>query len=44
MLQRWNRGDGYVTGVMTGSVDEPEKLGGKLACELMRNFKERFRK
>ena len=36
--------DGYVTGVMTGSVDEPEKLGGKLACELMRNFKERFRK
>ena len=36
--------DGYVTGVMTGSVDEPEKLGGKLACELMRNFKEHFRK
>ena len=36
--------DGYVTGVMTGSVDEPEKLGEKLAHELMRNFKERFRK
>lgn len=36
--------DGYVTGVMTGSVDEPEKLGEKLACELMRNFKECFRK
>ena len=36
--------DGYVTGVMTGSVDEPEKLGEKLASELMRNFKERFRK
>ena len=36
--------DGYVTGVMTGSVDEPEKLGEKLARELMRSFKERFRK